>query len=750
MLHRSLHVVSACLFGLALGAIARPVSAQAADETAAPDTAVDARPVVRAVWTDVAPVVDGDIGDAAWHGAADAGGFVERKPILRSTPPVETTFRILYDAQAMYVRMRCDDPEPEGILGHTRARDKFDIFRDDAVSLKIDVASDRRTTLGFVVNPVGGRMDYRAINEGGFRPEIDVLWDVAAQRTDTGWVAEFRLPWASLGVDTSAPPARIGFNISRDHPRRNATYDWALMPPPFSAVSASLYGDLVGLERLAGQAGAGDSAPPLLTSWFASAYGLGGFNRAEGSDGQVHMRGLYNAGLDAGVELGRWKGQLTLNTDFAQVDLDSQIVNLGRFSVFLPEKRDFFLRDAELFTFGRAESSQLVHTRTIGLSGGAEVPILTGLKVIGRPHDAFRLGVLQVTTRSGAGQPWTSHLVTRGQLELGGGSNVGLLYTHRQSLEDSDDRNVVIGVDGAWRGSGTPVLVEAFGALSVDNEPGGRQDDVAGMAGVSARWRGELFRPKIDYTFIDEDFEADLGFIRRRDLHSIAGTLEIEPRMTAFGLEKINLRTTASVLLDGSGTDLLDWSTVSEAQLTWAAGWWLGFNGVFGSELVTSDFEVGESTVIEAGRYDSLTVNAWGGTPGTRVVSASVSLKAQDYYGGTLLGASGSMSMRPIDRVRLDVSAGFNHVEFDDERAGFDTLVVNSLATFGITNDLSATLQVGYNGLLDLMQLKTRLRWSYLPGSDIFLVYQLDLGIQPTRERFQSLLVKMTFRYPWD
>ena len=172
------------------------------------------RPTMRAVFRDIPPTLDGVINDAFWEGIDGSDVFVERKPRLRMKPLVRTVVKIGYTREHLCVAVLCQDDKTP--IGLNSVRDSFAIFRDDAVSLKIDAALDGRTTLGFATNPTGAMLDYRGINESEFRREFDTLWTVRATTTDDGWSAEFRIPWSSLDINPSSPPEAIGFNVSRD------------------------------------------------------------------------------------------------------------------------------------------------------------------------------------------------------------------------------------------------------------------------------------------------------------------------------------------------------------------------------------------------------------------------------------------------------------------------------------------------------------------------------------------------------
>ena len=712
------------------------------------------RPAIQAVWAEVAPVIDGKLDDAVWGSAAAAGEFVERKPVLRARPADATVVRIVFDAEALYVGVRCEDSEPEEIRANVRTRDTLAMFADDAISVKLDVKSDQRTTLGFVLNPAGAMVDYRGVNEGAFHAEFDAIWQGAASRDEGGWSAEFRLPWTALELDPGDAPARVGINLTRDHPRRNATYDWALMPPPFSPVSASLYGDLLGLDDLSRRLVASGEAPGVLKAWHVAAYGLGGFRHVPVDDDATEAtvyEPIYNGGLDGRLDFGRLQLDLTTNTDFAQVDLDNQVVNLGRFGLFLPEKRDFFLSSMELFEFGFGGLFQLLHTRRIGLHDGEEVPIAEGLKVTTRPVDDLQMSLLHVTTTGTDELPATSHGVLRGQYELGGGSNVGLMVTHRQSFADVDDHNLTVGLDGAWRGSGSPMLVESFAAVSLQSAPATSEeaatDGVGAMVGTFATWRGEVVRPHLAYLYVHPDFQADLGFIQRTGVQALVTGLTLEARPTALGFEKMELFTEGMLVTDEAMDELLDWNVQSAIRLYGASGYGGKLEPHFGSELVTEDFDVGGKT-ITAGRYEGLKLHTAFWTPHNNPLSVVAYVDLGDYYDGHILTAGAHLNLRPVEALRVDGSIRVDHTTFEDG-TGFDAIVINGSANVDFSTDLGLKVQVGWNRLEDRFLLQSRLRWAYLPGSDLFLVYQLDLDTTTTAPAFQSLQLKATFRYPW-
>jgi hypothetical protein len=715
----------------------------------------------RAVFAASPPKIDGLLDDPAWQKAPVHGAFQERRPALGAVPADDTTFQVVFDDKAIYFGIRCRDSRPDQIRARTVQRDNFALFSDDAISVKIDPQRDRRTTIGFALNPASGQLDYRGINESEFLVEFDPIWQGEARRTPDGWSAELRIPYTSLQIDPRRPPERIGLNLSRDHSRRNATYDWALMRPPLGPIAASRYGELVGLAdlpRLAQAAqgpGQGQARPGRSVSLALIPYLLSGFSH----DPDPHL--TLSGGADARLQVGdRLSLQLSLNTDFAQVDLDDQRINLGRFGLFFPEKRDFFLRDLEIFTFGQAEEAQALQTRRIGLHEGTPVPILDAVKLVARPLPWLRLGVLQAVTLpvtvQGRDQPYTLALVGRAMAELRG-SYVGLMLTHRQSLTTREDHNVVLGVDGAWRSSG-PFLATGFAMLSLTGAQAGPVAVAAGGqghepgqggrpapgAGAELTYRGLLVRPSIRYAYYDPALRADLGFLRRVGVHQGEAALTVEPRIQRRGVERLTFSAEGGVV--ASSQRFLDASAEGSARLSWSNGFAVAVGAGWSYETIADAFSVGPGVQIPAGSYNMKGFGVHGETPAVWAVSGSLSVYHDDYYGGTQGGIVARLTARPSSLLRLEAGADLTRSDFPDERGVLYTAALNGRVGLGFSPRLGLDAFAAWNNVADLVRVQGRLRFRYADGSDIFVVYQHDLT-QAGQERFRSLMVKLTYQW---
>lgn len=694
--------------------------------------------VAHAELTETPPVIDGRLDEPAWQSAPLFDDFIERRPSLRGVPAERTTFRLLVDGAALYVGVVCHDSQPATIRARTMQRDSTALFDDDAISVKIDPLRDRRTTYGFGMNAAGGRIDYRGVNDGTWQIEVDFVWEGATDTHAEGWTAEFKIPWSSLGIDPSQPPAETGLDISRDQSRLAATYDWALVAPPHQPIAASQYGTLEGLRALLARA----TPTSNRKTWAILPWALAGFDDAADED----LALTANAGLDFEAELGAgFATTITLNTDFAQVEVDDVTTNLDRFDLFLPEKRDFFLKDGDLFTFGEPGWASLFHSRTIGLTapdGYTELPILAGVKLGGRTAGGLNLGVLSVLTRPAHDLPWRLDSVLRLQQTLDG-SALGFMSTLRQPLEGDTAHNITFGVDGHISSEGSPLLVRSFFATSIDRAAGSTEEvvDVAGH--VDLNWRGEVFRPRVGYAWFGPKFRSELGYFQRTGIHNPYVDVRIVPRLGG-ALETLGIFLLGDFIFDALDSNLLDWTNQYGLELNWDSGLWLGLFGGLG-EVTVDAFSIGEHPV-EAGVHGQSRLQLEAGTPTTEVVSAYLSVEHREFFGGTAWLFGGSFVARPGTwlRITLDSSLALASLPSGD----FEAPNLNLRLSSSLTTDLEFSAFAGWSGLEDLISLQSRLRWTFGQGDDLFAVWELRLDDETGAVQHHSFVAKVALRLP--
>ena len=389
--------------------------------------------------------VDGHLEEPEWTQVAPAADFTTLNPRPGEPSLERTEVRFLYDDDNLYVGFICFDSEPNKKVVVLR-RD-FGSQESDGVSITIDALHDRRSGFQFGANPAGAKRDSQISNNSQFNNDWDGVWDVKTSITDEGWIAEFVIPFKTLRF--SQPPAEEwGVNMSRFIVRLNEQSFWSPLPPRYNMTRMSQAGTLKGIEGV--HPGRNLKIRPFVT---------GGITQSRGADGQIQtLRSAtrfkdYDGGVDAKYGL---TPSLTLDatyrTDFAQVEVDQQQVNLTRFNLFFPEKRDFFLENAGTFNFGvpggfGAGNSNLVpfFSRTIGLSGGTPVPIVGGARVSGKVGK-YDTGFLAMKTESLSNGtrfvPANNYLVSRVKRTFSTSSWIGGLVTDRDSTVPGDYNHV--------------------------------------------------------------------------------------------------------------------------------------------------------------------------------------------------------------------------------------------------------------------------------------------------------------------
>jgi hypothetical protein len=324
--------------------------------------------------------VDGRLDEPAWELATAVGDFIQRRP--RSGEPMteRTDVRFLYDDDNLYIGVFCFDSDPDRIIVNSVQRD-YPTQESDGVTVLIDSLHDRRSGFTFVANPAGAKRDVQLSNDGSGNADWDGVWDVKTSRTHDGWIAEYVIPFKTLRF-SSSPSQEWGLQITRRIARKNEEADWSPIPQRFSNWKMSLAGTLTGLENI--RQGRNLKVKPFVST---------GITHSRNAAGRLQtIRGLerlkdYYGGVDIKYGL---TSSLTLDatyrTDFAQVEVDQQQVNLTRFNLFFPEKRDFFLENSGTFDFGPGRfggggNLAPFFSRRIGLSAsGTPIPVVGGAR----------------------------------------------------------------------------------------------------------------------------------------------------------------------------------------------------------------------------------------------------------------------------------------------------------------------------------------------------------------------------------
>jgi len=689
--------------------------------------------------------IDGRLTEAAWKRAPVATGFVERVPSPGVAAPAGHHIRVLYDRDALYVgvRLPLDASAREQPRALELTRDSFAIFDDDAVSVKLDVRNDRRTTVGFVTNARGTQVDYIALENGRqFRREYDAVWSVETTVEADAWYAEFRLPVAALGIPDGSATRVLGINVTRDHSRRAATYDWAPMPPEFGAFTALYYGRLEGVEGLGG------GRPLVLIP-----YALGAFETEGTTRVGENRRGDWGLGGDVQLRLlpDLWS-ELTANPDFAQVDLDDPVVNFDRFPLFFPERRPFFLTGLQVFDFGVSGVSQLFFSRRIGLDEeGNEIPVVGGVKLYGT-SGPWQVGAFQVFTSREGDREAASWSIARLRRNFGETAHLGLLGTLTGDVAPFSERSVPftpkgsIGIDGSLRLADRRLEMTGYWAHA-NNEIVDAENENGHSGRVSVAWRGEILQPSVSVLVVEEQFDPAVGFVRRKGIVQTDTELTFVRRPTANQSLRITVDAFGQTIRSSERDENLGQSAGLATDLRWRSGWSTGAEVEYIEDVVEEPFDLFDRKTIEAGRYRGFRALISVASPSVRNPAFDASYEVDDsFFDGMRHGPAlgGSVSLGP--HVRLSSDADLSLSRFED---GFraTAVTVASRVTVAPGTRLTTDTIFQLNTIGEVATGLFRVRWRYLPGSDLFVVcrYQRNYGDE-LRQRLDAT-VKIQYRY---
>lgn len=682
--------------------------------------------------------VDGRLDEPEWAEAPVGGDFVERVPTPGAKPPVRTEIRMLLGDGRLYVGVTAYITRGTSPRALELQRDSFGVFSDEALTLKFDVRHDTRTTVGFATNPAGMQLDYVAVENGrAFRREFDAIWNVATQIFEDRWVAEFELPAVALGLpdQRSDAPRVVGLNVTRDHNARLATYDWSALPPEFGPTAALFYGDLYGLDTLGG------GRPLSLIPYVLGAY-------ASDTD-EFRAR----AGGDLRLRLGEdiW-GELTVLTDFAQVDLDDPVLNLDRFALFFPERRPFFLSGLEFYEFGASGEAQLYFSRRIGLDESFQaIDLLGGAKTYGTAGD-LRVGALASITGATETHPAQSFSVARIRQNFGENGHLGAIGTLRTDVGLFNDQDtpvaphISLGVDGALRGFDRRLEATGFASITLTPDDGPEPRGFSGQGIL--RWRGYWVQPELSVLAVSPDFDPAVGFVQRRGQIAPKVRLPVVIRTTEFGLQSITVEVEGSLVRDYDSSELLRQTASAYMEVLLRSNFQLEAYLEAREDVVVEPADVA-GLQVAPGRYRGYIAFVGLATPSGRNPSASIGYTRNTaFFGGVsdLLEASLEARLGPSFRVNAGGSLAFLDVPSQED---LETRVtVNASGSWTPNTQVQLDLIGQTNTVQDRATFLGRLRWRYLPGSDLFVVYRenLDYGEDTLRSE-RSLTVKLGFRY---
>ncbi len=734
-----------------------------APETLARDAA--GRVTIRAVPLDQPLDIDGNLGEGVYEIVQPLTGFVQQQPDEGAPATERTEAWVFYDDSSIYISARNWDSAPESRwVANEMQRDSFQIINNDTFSVAFDTFYDRRNGFAFMVNPIGGFFDYQITDEGNPNSDWNPIWDVRTGRFDGGWTVEMEIPFKSIrfpGGESQMWGIQLGRNVRWKN-------EWNYITPVAISAGPGMFrlsaaGTLTGLQ-----------VPSGNRTFEIKPYGIGSSATDVSSD--VYNQGDADFGVD--VKYGvteNLTADFTYNTDFAQVEVDEAQVNLTRFSLFFPEKREFFLEGRGIFDFGRGVSfgggggpggggrpssggffgggdvPTVFFSRRIGLESGATVPIQAGGRLTGKVGD-FTVGALNIQTDDvlDVADP-TNFTVLRLKRDILRRSAVGALFTGRSVSLNGEGSNEAYGFDGVFSFYDN---VNFNGYYAKTRTPGLVGEDESYQAAFT--YNGDLYAVSVDHLLVGDNFNPEVGFMRRDDFRRTYLQAKYSPRPA--GIEAVRQFT-----FGGSYDYFETVAGVPETELA-QANFQIEFEN---SDRFSADVQrsyefldvpwervLGTEYMIPAGEYVFRDYYVSYSMGAQRRLSGNLSLQYGEFYNGEITSAGysrGRIEVTP--QFSFEPSISVNHVKLPDAEFTAPLAVTRLTYTFNPRVFFSGLVQ--FNPVREVVSTNLRLRWEYRPGSELFVVYndQRDTVLVPD-QRFPMLqnrafVVKFTrlFRY---
>ena len=716
--------------------LARPATAQSRTSTA--DTATTAPPAgaVR-VAAGERIRLDGRLDDAPWAAVPPISDFRQHDPDVGAAATERTEVRVLFDSSTLYVAVLAHDSRPAEVIARILARDQLmsvddfsgqlEFAGDDAIAILLDPFRDRRNAVVFATNVNGAEFDAQVTDQGR---EVNVawrtVWRVAATRTDSGWSAELEIPLRSIRRPDDG--RAWGLNVYRVIRRKNEHVmwrSWSRDNAGFLKVSEA--GELAGISGLA-RAGLGVE---LKTSGIARAVRGDVDGRTNPADASLDLK--YQ--LRPGVTL-----DATANTDFAQADVDDVQVNLTRFSLFFPEKRDFFLENAGVFEFGARGVFEpppwlMFFSRRIGISDSGEIPVLGGVRFTGR-EGRQTFGAMHMRTDATPFVPRASYTTARFKRDVAGDGYIGAMYAGGGTREAGS-----AGVDFQYWPTST-LNLQGFAAQVWDSS--------AGAVGAAARAHRLLADRQVDRwgvrverMVIGDEADPPLGFAVRTGIARSSAQLRVAFRPPVPGVRRLTMFNFADHVTRTDGA-LQDWGVGPAFDLVFNSGENLTAYRLQAVTVLDEPFDLADRVAVAAGRYGNSQTGLLLASARHRPVRVNLHSQHQSFYGGSLFFVNGTAELSVGARGTAALMRAFNDAKLPSGQLVTNVSALRLGYAFSTHAGVSTTAQ--FNSLDRVANMNARFSYQYRPGSEIFLVLNSERASPaPAAGQPRSALLKLTY-----
>lgn len=660
-------------------------------------------PEVRVTYTEAQITIDGALDEPPWQQAEVTDSLRQREPTEGAPASERTEVRVLYSRARLYIGVICFDSQPEAIVTSRYDRDA-DLGADDRISVLFDTFLDRRNAFAFQVNSAGARFDWIITDEGQDRNlDWNGIWYARTRRSAQGWTAEIAIPFQTLSFVTGQ--TEWGFNIQRIIKRRNEEVVWSGYRQNLDFSRVSVAGRLRGLERI--DPGIGLDVSPFITT----AVKRGATVLKPGLDA------FYN--ITPSLTL-----SLTANTDFAETEIDESQVNLTRFPLFFPEKRQFFLEDAGNFAVNdlTSTSGPLViipfFSRRIGIADdGKQVDLLGGAKLSGRIGD-YRVGLLNVQTEKRRPIADENFTVMRVKRDIGEKSSIGFIATRRDP-----SRGTASGlVGGDFLYSTSRFLREknlTFSGFFLKSYIPGTTKNLA--------WGNQINLPNDTWTIfgsyreVQKQFDATMGFVPRKGIRRFGWYLEAAPRPKRWRTRQIACAFDGNYLANPDSGQLLTRNVNFSCDWRFESGDSFNFRTQETFERLVEPFTISDGVVIPAGGYAFRRHRAIFRSADKRPFSVRLSYEWGDFYRGKRDEWQARLDFRPGPALFLSAEYQQNDIRLPE--GNFVVRLLRMRLSLALNPDVSWFNFVQYDTVSEVLGLNSRFRWIIEPGNEVFLVY---------------------------
>jgi len=715
------------------------------------------RITLRATRLPSALALDGNLNEAFYKTVTPIDHFVQQEPNEGQPATERTLVWLFFDDDHFYVSVRNFDSAPERLVANELRRDNFNTFQNDNISISIDPLYTRRGGVFFQTNALSAQRDQEVQDERSNNQDWNTIWRTRSRILPDGWSMEFAIPYSSLRFRDAGPQV-WGFNLRRVIRWKNEHV--SIAPIPASATTRAMYKfDIMATVT-------GVDVPSVRRPLDVKPYAIAASTTDLSGDNPFSNDATADAGFDVKYSLtNSLVADFTYRTDFAQVEEDQQQVNLTRFSLFFPEKREFFLEGQGLFSFGGEQrggglTPVVFYSRRIGLDGGREVPIVAGGRVAGRAGK-FAVGLLSIQTDDidNTETAGTNFSVVRLRRDVLRRSNIGLLATRRTPVGGL--ANTVLGADANFWFFNDLTMTGFYAQSTTERDPNSLALFAPTSIANRSSYRGEFdYAPdrygfRYEHLLVGSQFQPEIGFLRRSAFRRNFASGRFSPRPGGDSRVRRHVFEAELDYITGSDDGVLE---TREAQVSYRAElrgndeWRIDYSRNY--EFLREGFNVVPGKRIPAGAYHFADVRTSYEFGADRRISGTISGGTGSFYDGTNTEVGYDGVIEISSRFKLEPGIRFNWIDIASPpqlNAGesaealakadtsFTTTVVSTRASYMFSPYMALSGLVQYNSTGSSLGSSMRFRWEYRPGSDLFVVYS-DGRDTRIGDRFPGLL----------